>query len=325
MKMNNIAAPAVNGQGRGRIAAVLGGTGRRIRKNGGLYLLMLPALILSFCFAYIPMYGILIAFKDYRNTLGILGSPWANPWYKYFVKFFNSYQFWPTIQNTLLISLYGLAASFPLPILLALIINQMRAKRFKRVFQTVSYLPHFISTVVMVGLLLILLSPSTGLIGNIFRLLGAEAPNLMGSPDAFSSVYVWSDVWQHTGWDSIIYVAALSAVDPALYEAATVDGASRWQKMRYMDLPMLMPTAAILLIMRVGNIMGLGFEKVYLMQNDLNNSASEIISTYVYKIGIISSQYSYSSAINLFNTVVNFILLVIVNQISKKLSDNSLW
>lgn len=300
-------------------------TGVRIRRSLGLYVLLLPALVLLICFAYIPMYGVLIAFKDYRNAAGILGSPWADPWYKYFDKFFKSYQFWPTIKNTLVISLYGLAASFPLPILMALGINQMYAKRFKKTFQTISYLPHFISTVVMVGLILILLSPSSGLMGNFCRLFGVQAPNLMGSADAFSSIYVWTDVWQHTGWDSIIYVAALSAVDPALYEAATVDGANRWQKMRWLDFPMLLPTAAILLILRVGNIMGLGFEKVYLMQNNLNLSASEVISTYVYKIGIISNQYSYSSAINLFNTVVNLILLVAVNQISKKISDNSLW
>ncbi|HHV31649.1 MAG TPA: sugar ABC transporter permease [Clostridiales bacterium] len=309
----------------GTVSGALHSAAKRMRKSWGLYVLLLPALILLVCFAYIPMYGVLIAFKNYRNTLGILGSAWANPWYKYFLMFFKSYQFWPAIQNTLIISLYGLVASFPLPILMALFINQMRAKRFKRMFQTVSYLPHFISTVVMVGLILILLSPSSGLVGGFYKLIGQEPPNLMGSANAFSSIYVWTDVWQHTGWDSIIYVAALSAVDPTLYEAATVDGANRWQKMRYMDLPMLMPTAVILLIMRVGNIMGLGFEKIYLMQNDLNIAASEIISTYVYKIGIISSQYSYSAAISLFNTIINLILLVTVNQISKRLSDNSLW
>lgn len=312
-------APAAPANGAKRSAWV------KIKRSGGLYLLILPALILSICFAYIPMYGIVIAFKNYHGTLGILGSAWAHPWNKYFLMFFRSYQFWPTLQNTMLISLYDLAASFPLPIILALLINQMRAVRFRKVFQTVSYLPHFISTVVMVGLLLILLSPSSGLIGAIYRMFGQTAPNLMGSADAFSHIYVWSDVWQQTGWNSIIYIAALSSVDPTLYEAATVDGANHWQKMRYIDIPMLMPTAAILLIMGVGNIMGLGFEKVYLMQNNLNQSASEIISTYVYKIGIISSQYSYSAAISLFNTIINLILLVTVNQITKKISDNSLW
>ncbi|MFD1137111.1 MULTISPECIES: ABC transporter permease subunit [Paenibacillus] len=284
--------------------------------------MLLPAVILLLLFAYIPMYGIVIAFKDYSPALGIEGSPWAG--LKYFEKFFNSYQFDTTIKNTLILSLYSLA-TFPIPIMLALMINQMRENRFKRFFQTVTYMPHFISTVVMVGLLLILLSPSTGLIGHIYRLFGAEAPNLMGSPGLFSSVYVWSDVWQHTGWDSIIFIAALSAVSPSLYEAATMDGASRWQKIWYIDLPMLMPTAVTLLILRVGSLLGVGFEKVYLMQNNLNISSSEVISTYVYKIGMLSSQYSFSSAINLANTIINFILLIMVNEISKKYSKNSLW
>ncbi|WP_211749301.1 ABC transporter permease subunit [Paenibacillus sp. Marseille-Q4541] len=282
----------------------------------------MPAVVLLLLFAYIPMYGIVIAFKDYSPALGIGDSPWAG--FKYFEKFFNSYQFSTTIKNTLVISLYSIA-TFPIPIMLALMINQMRENRFKRFFQTVTYMPHFISTVVMVGLMLILLSPSTGLLGNIYRLFGAEAPNLMGSTSMFSSVYVWSDVWQHTGWDSIIFIAALSAVSPSLYEAATMDGASRWQKIRYIDIPMLIPTAIILLILRVGSLLGVGFEKVYLMQNNLNITSSEVISTYVYKIGMLSSQYSFSSAINLANTIINFILLIMVNQISKKYSKNSLW
>jgi putative aldouronate transport system permease protein len=294
----------------------------QIRRNWGLYVLLLPAVILTLLFAYKPMYGVLIAFKDYSPASGIGGSPWAG--LKYFEKFFNSYQFSATLKNTLIISLYSMV-TFPIPIMLALMVNQMRPNRFRRFFQTVSYMPHFISTVVMVGLMLILFSPSTGLAGNIYRLFGAEAPDLMGSSALFSSVYVWSDVWQHVGWDSIIFIAALSAVDPSLYEAATVDGASRWHKIRYIDIPMLMPTAVTLLILRVGGLLGVGFEKVYLMQNDLNIPASEILSTYVYKIGLLSSQYSFSSAINLFNTVINFILLIIVNQISKKVSENSLW
>lgn len=295
----------------------------RIKKNWGLYLLLLPAVALLICFTYIPMYGVLIAFKDYKPGLGITASPWVG--FEYFIKFFKSYQFSTTIKNTLVISLYSLIATFPIPIIMALLLNQMRSKRFKKTFQTISYLPHFISTVVMVGMILILLSPSTGLVGNFAKMFGVDAPNIMANSKAFSSVYVWSEVWQHTGWDSIIYIAALSAVDPSLYEAATVDGASRFQKLRYIDFPMLIPTAVILLIMRAGSIMSVGFEKVYLMQNSLNADNSEIISTYVYKIGIISSQYSYSAAINLFNTVINLILLVSVNQLSKKLSDSSLW
>jgi putative aldouronate transport system permease protein len=294
----------------------------RIRRNWGLYVLLLPAVVLLLCFTYRPMYGVIIAFKDYSPALGITDSPWAG--FKYFEKFFNSYQFSTTIKNTMIISLYSLA-TFPIPILFALMINQMRANYFKRFFQSVSYMPHFISTVVMIGLLLILLSPSSGMIGNLFHLFGAEAPNLMGTPSLFSSVYVWSDVWQHAGWDSIIYIAALSAVDPSLYEAATVDGANRWQKIAYIDIPMLIPVAVTLLILRIGGLLGVGFEKVYLMQNNLNLSHSEVISTYVYKIGLLSSQYSFSAAINLFNTIINFTLLILVNRIVKKYSDSSLW
>ncbi len=303
-------------------AGTTGRTVRQIRRGAGLYVLLLPAFILTLLFAYKPMYGVVIAFKDYSPALGIMDSPWAG--FKYFEKFFQSYQFDNTIRNTLVISLYSMA-TFPIPIALALMVNQMRANRFRRFFQTVTYMPHFISTVVMVGLMLILFSPSTGLLGNLYALFGVEPPDLMGSSGLFTSVYVWSDVWQHAGWDSIIYIAALSAVDPSLYEAATVDGASRWQKVRFIDIPMLLPTAVTLLVLRVGGLLGVGFEKVYLMQNDLNITSSEILSTYVYKIGLLSSQYSFSSAINLFNTVINFALLVIVNQIAKKTSSNSLW
>ena len=297
----------------------------KIKRYGGLYLLLFPAVTLSFCFAYLPMYGVIIAFKDYRNALGIMGSPFSEPFYRHFERFFNSFQFNQVITNTLAISFYHMLATVPLPIIMALILNQMKSKIFKRTFQTISYMPHFISTVVMVGIILIMLSPSSGLIGHLFRLVGIQAPNLMGLPTAFSSVYVWSDVWQHTGWDSIIYLAALSAVDPALYEAAIVDGANRWQRMWRIDFPLLLPTACILLILRAGSIMNVGFEKVYLMQNNLNLITSEVISTYVYKIGIINSQYSYSSAIGLFNTIINLVLLLSVNFISKKLNDTALW
>lgn len=271
------------------------------------------------------MLGISIAFKDYSAPLGIAGSLWTEPWYKHFFKFFNSYQFTNTVKNTAWLSVYTLIAAFPIPIVLALGINQMRAKRFKRFYQTAIYLPHFISTVVMVGLLIIWLSPSTGLIGAIYGLFGKTAPNLMGSKGAFDDIYVWSDVWQHMGWNSIIYIAALSSVDPTLYEAAMVDGANRFQRMRFIDFPMILPTAVILLIMNAGQVMNVGFEKVYMMQNNLNMSVSEVISTYVYKIGITHAQFSYSTAINLFNTMVNVMLLVMVNTLSRRLSETSLW
>ena len=298
---------------------------RRIARNWGLYLLLLPALTLLICFTYKPMYGVLIAFKEYKPVKGILGSAWADPWYKYFKKFFDSFQFKTTIRNTLVITLYSMLVMFPLPVILALGINQLKNRTYRKIFQTVTYMPHFISTVVMVGLLTLLLSPGSGLLGAVCGMLGLEAPNFLGQPSAVKHLYVWSDVWQHVGWDSIIYIAALSSVDPSLYEAATVDGATNLQKIKYVDIPMLVPTAVIMLIMRFGSLMSLGFEKVYLMQNDLNLTASEVISTYVYKIGIINVQYSYSAAINLFSTVINFILLILVNQISKKVSDNSLW
>lgn len=298
---------------------------RRITRNWGLYLLLLPSLVLLVMFAYKPMYGIIIAFKDYKNSLGIMGSPWSNPLFKNFMRFFNSFQCETTIRNTLWLSLYSMLAGFPIPIMLALMINQITAKRFRKGFQTILYLPHFISTVVMVGLLLIWLSPSTGLIGTIYRMFGREAPNLMGMASAFPSLYVWSDIWQHAGWDSIIFLAALSSIDPTLYEAATVDGASRWQKLCYIDLPLILPTACIMLILRAGNLMNVGFEKVFLMQNDLNMQTSEVIATYVYKMGLKNNQYAVSTAVNLFNNVINFVLLVLVNGVTRKLGDTSLW
>ena len=298
---------------------------RRITRNWGLYLLLLPSLVLLVMFAYKPMYGIIIAFKDYKNSLGIMGSPWSDPLFKNFMRFFNSFQCKTTIRNTLWLSLYSMLAGFPIPIMLALMINQITAKRFRKGFQTILYLPHFISTVVMVGLLLIWLSPSTGLIGTIYRIFGKEAPNLLGMASAFPSLYVWSDVWQHAGWDSIIFLAALSSIDPTLYEAATVDGASRWQKLCYIDLPLILPTACIMLILRAGNLMNVGFEKVFLMQNDLNMQTSEVIATYVYKMGLKNSQYSVSTAVNLFNNVINFALLILVNGVTRKLGSTSLW
>ena len=298
---------------------------KRISRNKGLYLLLLPSLIILICFCYIPMYGVLISFKDFKTSLGIMGSEWADPWYKYFLKYFNSYQFISTIKNTLILTGYNLVIGFPIPILFALTINQMRNNRYKKTFQTVSYMPHFISTVVIVGIINLFFSPGSGLIGQIFGLFGAEAPNVLGSPSAFKHLYVWSDIWQHMGWDSIIYLAALSGVDPYLYEAASIDGASRFQKIIYVDIPMLIPTAMTLLILRCGGLLALGFEKVYLMQNDMNSLNSEVISTYVYKMGINHTQYSYSSAINLFSTIINFILLISVNKFSKKISNNSLW
>ena len=293
-----------------------------VKESRALYLLMLPSIIIFLLFTYYPMYGVIIAFKNFTPAEGIWGSEWVG--LNNFIQYFNSYQFGLTIRNTIVISLYTILVTFPLPIALALMCNQIRAKKYKKFFQVSTYLPHFISTVVMCGMLILFLSPSTGIISKIVGLFGFELPNLMGSAAAFPHIYVWSEAWQHVGWDSILYIATLSSVDPSLYEAATMDGAGKWKKMLHIDVPALMPTVTIMLILRMGSVMSVGFEKVYLLQNTLNSSTSEIISTYVYKMGLISNQYSLSSAIGLFNNVINLALLLLVNAISKKLSDTSL-
>ena len=296
---------------------------RKIKSNIPLYVLLFPSIILLIMFAYIPMLGLVIAFKDYSPANGILNSPWAG--FKYFTQFFNSVQFGTTMMNTLKISIYSILVGFPLPILLALLCNQLRAGKFKKVFQVTTYLPHFISTMVMCGMIILFLSPNSGLIANIFKSLGWTMPNLLSKPDSFAGVYVWSDVWQHIGWDSIIYLAALSAIDPTYYEAATMDGASRMQKILNIDLPLLLPTAMILLILRAGSLLSIGFEKVLLLQNPLNLAGSEVISTYVYNVGMLNFQYSYSTAIGLFNTVVNLIILLSVNWFSKRYTKTGLF
>ena len=296
---------------------------RKIKSNIPLYVLLFPSIILLIMFAYIPMLGLVIAFKDYSPANGILNSPWVG--FKYFTQFFNSVQFGTTMMNTLKISIYSILVGFPLPILLALLCNQLRTGKFKKVFQVTTYLPHFISTMVMCGMIILFLSPNSGLIANIFKSLGWTMPNLLSKPDSFAGVYVWSDVWQHIGWDSIIYLAALSAIDPTYYEAATMDGASRMQKILNIDLPLLLPTAMILLILRAGSLLSIGFEKVLLLQNPLNLAGSEVISTYVYKVGMLNFQYSYSTAIGLFNTVVNLIILLSVNWFSKRYTKTGLF
>lgn len=293
-----------------------------IKNSRALYLLLLPSFIIFLLFTYYPMYGVIIAFKDFSPAQGILGSPWVG--FKNFIQYFNSYQFWPTIRNTIVISLYTIVVTFPLPVFLALMCNQIRARRFKKFFQVSTYLPHFISTVVMCGMIILFLSPSTGIIAKLAGIFGFTLPNLMGSASAFPSIYVWTEAWQHVGWDSILYIATLSAIDPTLYEAATMDGASKWKRMIHIDIPALLPTATIMFILRMGSVMSVGFEKIYLLQNTLNSSTSEIISTYVYKMGLVSNQYSLSSAIGLFNNVINLVLLLLVNYTSKKLSDTSL-
>lgn len=296
---------------------------RVLKRDYQLILLALPAIIYLFIFNYVPMYGVQIAFKDFQASKGIAGSPWVG--FEHFRRFFTSYQFERILSNTLLLSFEQLLFSFPMPIILALLLNQTRQKRFKKIVQTVTYAPHFISVVVLVGMLNLFLSPNSGIINHIFRLFGMEPVFFLGKAQYFRPVYIISGIWQSTGWGSIIYLASLSSVDPGLYEAARIDGCGRLGLIRYIDLPSLLPTIVIMLIMNVGRLMDLGFQKAYLMQNPLNTAASEIISTYVYKVGMIDAQYSYSTAVGLFNSVVNLILLVTVNQISKKTMKTSLW
>lgn len=294
-----------------------------LRVNYTLYLYLLPAVIIIFLFHYIPIYGIQIAFRDFKPARGITGSEWVG--LKHFLRFFASHQFNSLLINTLSLSVFSIVLNFPFPILMALMVTQLRNKRVQRFTQTVTYMPHFISTVVMVGIIIMFLSPNSGLYGNMIRALGGVPDNLMANPRLFRPIYVLTDMWQHSGWDSIIYIAALSAVDTQLYDAAMVDGAGRFKRILHIDIPCILPTVVILLILRMGNVMSVGFEKAFLMQNTLNITTSEIISTYVYKIGLQKQQYSYSAAIDIFNIIINFVLLVSVNAISKRLSDTGLW
>lgn len=265
----------------------------------------------------------LLELTDLINEETIFGSEWVG--FKNFTTFFNSYQFWPILRNTLVISIYSIVVMFPLPILVALICSQITSSRYKKFFQVTTYLPHFISTVVMCGMIMLFLSPSSGIIAKLLSFVGIDMPNLMGSASAFPHIYVWTEAWQHIGWDSILYIAALSSIDPTLYEAATIDGANKWHKIFHIDIPSLLPTIMIMLILRMGSVMSVGFEKVYLLQNSLNNATSEIIATYVYKMGLLKSQYSLSAAIGLFNNVINLILLLVFNFISAKISEDSLF
>lgn len=295
---------------------------KKMKKCWQLYVFILIPVIFVIVFSYVPMYGITLAFKDYSIRDGILGSPWVG--FKYFEQFFRSPNFILLLKNTLLLSIYSLIASFPVPIILALALNEVRSPKFKKTVQMITYAPYFISTVILVGMLIQILS-TRGIVNQFLSLFGISPTDFMGESELFRSIYVWSGVWQGSGYSAIIYIAALSAVDPSLYEAAIMDGITRFQKIRYIDFPTILPTVTLLLIMSVGGIMSVGYEKVYLMQNNLNTMTSEIISTYVYKIGLINGQYSFSTAVGLFNSVVNFILLFTVNQIARKVGETSLW
>lgn len=287
-----------------------------------LYIMVLPAVVYILIFAYKPMYGIVIAFKTYNFRAGILGSPWCG--LENFQRLFHSYWLSTIVKNTLTISLLTLVLGFPFPILLALMMNELSSESLKRTLQTVSYAPHFISTVVMCGILNLLLG-NTGIVNRVVGSLGGQMVDFLQDPSLFKWVYVLSGVWQEAGWAAVIYFAALSAVDKQLLEAADIDGASRLQKIWYINLPVLVPTITIMFILNCGGLLSVGYEKVYLLQTAPNISASEVISTYVYKVGLVQSDFGFSTATNLLNSVINSILLLIVNGISAKIGQSSLW
>ncbi|MBQ3705648.1 MAG: sugar ABC transporter permease [Clostridia bacterium] len=300
--------------------------GRRILERWQLYLLLLLPLTWLVLFCYVPMSGLVLAFKKYNAGLGIWGSPWVG--LTNFQNFFSSYKSGMVIRNTLTISLYSLLVGFPIPIIFALLLNVLNGKKYKKTIQTVTYIPYFFSTVIMVGLLFQLLDYRIGLYGTLYRMLtGGVAPNILASGTNFKHIYVWSGVWQSTGYNAIIYIAALSTADVSLHEAAMIDGANRFQRVLHIDIPAILPTASIMLILAVGNIMNVGYEKVLLMQNNLNMNYSEIISTYTYKVGLASGipNFSLSTAIGMFNSLVNFTLLVITNFVSKKLNGSGIF
>ncbi|MBO0995855.1 ABC transporter permease [Bacillus sp. SD088] len=295
----------------------------RIVQHRALYFLLLPVVAYFVIFHYWPMYGVQIAFKNFSPIKGITGSDWVG--LLHFERFFDSYFFSRLFFNTLGISLYELAVGFPIPIILALMLNEVRSSKFKRTVQTVTYAPHFLSTVVLVGMLVTFLSPTAGIVNHFLSWFGVEPISFMTEPSWFKTLYVGSNIWQNAGWGAIIYIAALANIDPQMHEAAMMDGASRLQRIWHINIPALMPTITILFILNIGSMMGVGFEKVFLMQNDLNMEASDVFSTYVYRSGILGAQYSFASAVGLFNSLINLILLYSVNFATRRISGNSLW
>jgi putative aldouronate transport system permease protein len=307
---------------------------KQAKTNWVLYLMILPAFAYIFLFHYLPLYGVQIAFRDYTLADGISGSPWVG--LQWFRIFFASPRNRSIILNTLSISLYYLVASFPISIIFALLLNQVKQLRFKKLVQSVTYMPHFISTVVIVGMISAFFSPNSGFINTVAEALTGQRFFFMGTPKYYMHIYVWSGIWQNFGWSSIIYMAALASVDMELHEAAMIDGANKFQRIWHIDIPAIMPVMIIILILSSANIMTVGFEKSYLMQNDLNIEVSEVISTYTYKVGIggvnynannmgVNRMYSYAAAIGLFNNIICFVILIIVNQAAKRLSKTSLW
>ena len=295
---------------------------RRIAQSWQLYVLILPAIVYIFLFCYQPMYGVQIAFKDFRINKGIVGSPWVG--LKHFIRFVTYPDFWNIMRNTAVISLYSFA-TFPISIVFALLLNEIERARFKKTVQMITYMPHFISMVVICEMIDIFFGRTNGLINNLLEALGQTRVPFLESGKYFASVYVWSEVWQEMGWGAFIYIAALASVPPELIEAARIDGANRVQIIWHVNIPTILPTVIIMLILRCGGILAVGFEKTYLLQNSLNIDASQVISTYTYKIGLLNAEYSYSSAVGLFNTVINVCFLVIVNAVARRVSEISIW
>jgi len=293
-----------------------------IKRDRQYYLLILPAIVLVLIFEYGPMYGVQIAFKDYKMSLGVMGSKWVG--FRYFKDFFSGFYFWRLIRNTFAVSIYSIVVGFPIPIIVALIINELKGG-FKKFTQTVLYAPHFISVVVLVGMMSSMLSPSMGVVNTFLNKMGIESIYFMGEAKYFRHLFVWSGVWQGMGWSAIVYIAALSSVDPALHEAASIDGATRLQRIININIPTIMPTIIIMLILRIGSIASVGYEKVFLLMNDMNVEVAEVISTYVYKRGIVNSNYSFSAAVGLLNNVVNMSMILISNAIARKTSETSLF
>ncbi len=296
---------------------------KRVRNDWQIYLILMLPMIWLITFSYVPMYGVFMSFTKYNIVKGIFDSQWIG--FDNFTRFFTTPSATSTIINTMSVSVYALIAGLPSPILLAILLNECRSVRYKKTAQMITYAPYFISTVVLVAMMMQLFDQRTGIVNQMISGLGGKPINFMAKKDMFRSMYVWSGVWQTTGFNAIIYLAALSAVDPAQHEAAVIDGASRFQRIIHIDLPSLVPTMTILFILNCGSIMNIGFEKVHLMQNSANARVSEVLSTYIYKMGLLNLDYGYSAAVGLFNSLVNFVLVVLVNGISRKLSTNSIW
>ncbi|MCK9479086.1 MAG: ABC transporter permease subunit [Firmicutes bacterium] len=298
---------------------------KKLNSQKLLILMILPACVYFFVFHYIPIYGIIVAFKDFSISSGILGSRWVG--LKWFYEFFNSYVFWRLLRNTLMLNVYNLMFGFPVPIIFALLLNEIKGKRIKRTIQTISYLPHFISVVIVVSIMNLLLSTTGGVVNKAVAAFGIEPINFMYEKSWFRFLYVFSAIWQNFGWNSIIYFAAIANINKELYEAATIDGANRWKQTLYITIPGILPTIGIMLLLRLGSLMSVGFEKIILMYNPSTYEVSDVISTYVYRKGLLASNFSFGAAVGFFNSVINFIILVASNYISNKLSGDTigLW